>query len=274
MSTTASSKSSYLLVRLSYGTTPTTIDRTNNDADVGAYTALPAMRVSGIHNSGGMDAQPITIDVPSSDATLAALTDGRAWPPVFLYLDEVITAYGPSGAGTETIHHAIGDYRLQRAYRNPDRQHGLVRLEFAHHKVRMKIPLGIVASPLCAWTLGDKTCGVDVAALELTGTVASISGKTLNLTNPADAAIAGQAAGYYHRGVVHRDGLYIGIREWSSYAFKLVREPPAAWSGQTVAVRPGCDKTPATCDAKFSNLDQFGGFGIAIPAYNPIQEVP
>jgi hypothetical protein len=275
MSLVASSKSSYLLLTMSYGAGPTTIKFTNNASAVGAFAARPGMKITGLHNSGGLDAKPITVDLESDDATLRSLADGTAWPPVTLTLDEVVTAYGPSGAATQTIHHAIGDYRLQRVYRNPERQAGLIRLEFAHYKSRIKVPLGIVASPQCAWTLGDKTCGVDLAALELTGTVASISGRLVTLTDPADAAIAGQDPGYYHRGVMSRDGLFLGIRGWDdAYAFQLVREPPAGWVGQTITVVPGCDKTPATCTARFANVGQFGGFGIAIPSYNPITEIP
>lgn len=277
MTDQASSKLVRFEVTLSYGDGPTLVKLTTDVAGHGAFTSVP-MRITGLHNSGGLDAKAITIDGPDSNTTFAALADGRAWPPVFLTLDEVITAYGPSGSSSKTYRHAVGDYRLQRAYRNPEREKGLIRLEFAHHKTRIKVPLGIVASPLCAWTLGDKTCGVDVAALDLDAEVSTIAGKRVSI-NPSTldgATIIAEAAGYWHRGTARLDGLVIGVRKWSagSADFELLREPPAAWAGQTITFRPGCDKTPATCTARFSNIAQFGGFGIAIPSYYPTQEIP
>jgi hypothetical protein len=80
---------------------------------------------------------------------------------------------------------------------------------------------------------------------------------------------------YWHRGYASRDGIDIGIRDWSSGTptrFIFVREVPADWVGQSVVVTPGCDKTPGVCNARWSNLARFGGAGIAIPPYHPVFE--
>ena len=280
MTSNATSKTSFLLVRFRYGAGPTDVDYTNDSIANGSYAALPSMLVEGLENSGDMNEKPITVEVPKGIAFFDALVDGRAHAPVYLYIDEVLTALGPSGAGTETLKHAIGDYRLQRAYRSPDRNYGFVKLEFSSHKTRAKIPLGIVAMPTCAWTLGDKSCQVAQGpGFEQGATISAIVGKKISLTNPADAAVVtGNPVGttpYWHRGTMTIDGLSIGIRRWvdGSYDFDMIRQPPVAWLGATVTLRAGCAKTVADCTSKFANVEHFGGLGIAIPSYEPDREL-
>jgi hypothetical protein len=43
--------------------------------------------------------------------------------------------------------------------------------------------------------------------------------------------------------------------------------------GQAVTLYPGCDHTTTTCDGKFSNLNNYGGFP-HIPTKNPFGGSP
>jgi hypothetical protein len=281
VTTSSSTKDSYLKVRFSYGDGPTNVDYTNFNEDVGTYVALPSMEVTGIENTGGLNSKGIEIKVPAGISFFDNLADGRAFAPVYLYVTEVLNALAWSfydqATTSEELEHAIGDYRLERVYKNPDREIGFVKLVFQQHKARSKIPLGIVCNPQCAWTLGDKSCQATVTTE--TGTISAIDGFKVTLTNPADAAVVtGQATGsstYWHRGLMTVDGLSLPIRRWvdGSYDFYLGKQPPASWVGQVVTLRPGCAKTTSDCTTKFANIANFGGLGIKIPAYNPNTEL-
>jgi hypothetical protein len=274
----ATSKFSYLKVRMSYGDGPTNEDFVAGyTEDVDTYIALP-MEVKGLHNSGSLDIDPISIDVAAGRTFFDALARRVPFAPIFLYITEVITAIGPSGTSTESIKHAIGDYKLQRVTKNPEKRQGLIRCEFEHHKkTPEKVRLGMACNPGCEWTLGDKSC--QITPTPETGTVATIVRKKLSLTNPTDTAVVTTKPSgtfpYWYRGFVELDGLRIGIRDWtdSSYDFELEIDPPASWVGQVVTLHPGCGKDPGDCVGKFANAAHFGGFGIAVPSYDPGLEV-
>lgn len=274
MTTTASLKTSYLLVRMRYGNVPTDEDFAVWSEDVGTYVATPDMEVTGLHNSGSLQVDDITIDMPAGTAFVDLLARGAAFAPIYLYVTEVVTAVGPSGTSTENLLHAIGDYKLMRATKNPDRRSGLVRLEFEHHKRKLeKARLGMASNPGCSWTLGDKSCQITPTAE--TGTIATIVRKKVTLTNPADSAVVtAKTSGdfpYWYRGYMEIDGLRISIRDWvdGSYDFQLEQDPPASWLASVVTLFPGCGKTTGDCATKFSNIAHFGGFGLKIPSYDP-----
>lgn len=247
--------------------------------DAGTFDPLPGLEIRLPPNTGTLEEKPLSIEFPLGLVDLFDdLCDGSVQAPVTLKLEERTHSIGPintTACGTQAQKITFGsNFRLVRAVRNADRRAGVGRFEFLSTKGRLFIPLGIAATPRCAWTLGDKTCQVVVN--EETGTVSAISRKKLTLTSPADAAIVGRPTKYWHRGVARIGELRIGIRDWvgGSYDFELLREPPASWVGATVTLRPGCDKTAAVCDARWSNLARFGGFGIAIPAHQVVLEVP
>jgi hypothetical protein len=252
---------------------------TNWTSDVAGYSALPAIEVRGLKNTGALDVGTITIEVAADAAGIAdmGVATGAPNPTLYLHLAEEITAYGPSGSATRTILHSIGDYQLKRVYKNPDGRFGILRMDFTSVKDRMAVPLGRAATPACDLTLGDKTCLATVTPE--TATIAAISRHKITLTNPADAAVVtGKPSGdapYWHRGVVTVGALSIGIRGWvdGSYDLELVEAPPSWWLGELATLRPGCARTPGDCAGKFSNLERFSGIGIKILSYNPQFEV-
>ena len=86
---------------------------------------------------------------------------------------------------------------------------------------------------------------------------------------------------YWRRGYMEINGLRNGIRMWDGgaggtapYHFQMVDDVPSSWVGETVTLTPGCAKTPEICDSRWSNLEKFGGFGIAIPRHDPTTENP
>jgi uncharacterized phage protein (TIGR02218 family) len=117
----------------------------------------------------------------------------------------------------------------------------------------------------CVHKLYDAGCALSRAALTVSS--AAASGSTQRVINSALA----QAAGYFDLGVLtFTAGANTGIsRTVKSYApgvhtlsFPLPSVPAI---GDTFTTYPGCDKQQATCNAKFSNVANFGGFPF-IPA--------
>ncbi|KRE17778.1 beta tubulin [Bosea sp. Root381] len=116
----------------------------------------------------------------------------------------------------------------------------------------------------CSADLGDARCGVGLSAVA--GNVAASDGR-LGLTA---AALAGFADGHFTGGrLVFTGGGNVGFATevkrhaaaGGAGALQLWQAPPAAIApGDTFTVSPGCDKSFATCRAKFGNGSNFRGF--------------
>ncbi|MCZ8042551.1 MAG: DUF2163 domain-containing protein [Beijerinckiaceae bacterium] len=116
----------------------------------------------------------------------------------------------------------------------------------------------------CSADLGDARCGVALVPAE--AVVTTTDGR-LSLTA---AALAAFADGYLTGGrLVFTGGSAIGFATevkrhaatGTDAALELWQAPPAAIRpGDPFAVSPGCDKSFATCRAKFGNGSNFRGF--------------
>lgn len=116
----------------------------------------------------------------------------------------------------------------------------------------------------CSADLGDARCGVSLAAAA--ATVAASDGR-LGLTAPA---LAGFADGHFTGGrLVFTAGGNVGFATevkrhaaaGEAGALQLWQAPPAEIvPGDAFIVSPGCDKSFATCRAKFGNGANFRGF--------------
>ena len=127
---------------------------------------------------------------------------------------------------------------------------------------RLQMTVGEVYAPDCAADLGDARCGVDLAVLGESGTVVTVSSATA-----FEAALA-QASGWYDGGELSwtggaNAGQTVAVRSWDAATGTLSLFLPALYAvqpGDAFTVRPGCDKTFATCRAKFANAVNFRGF--------------
>jgi uncharacterized phage protein (TIGR02218 family) len=125
-------------------------------------------------------------------------------------------------------------------------------------------PRNIIESQ-CLNTLFDAGCGLSAVAYAVTGSVqAGSNGNTLvtGLTNPD---------GYFARGRVR---FTTGVLTGRTFLVRTYTGGAAAFSGplpyvpavgDSFVAYPGCDKTSATCTAKFSNLVNFAGFPFVPP---------
>ncbi len=117
-------------------------------------------------------------------------------------------------------------------------------------------------SASCSRTLYDEGCGLVAANFTVTANVTANSTRLTVNTNLS------QSTGYFSLGTVEGiTGLNAGIKrtvKLHSNANGVLRVafpfPYIPSPGDHFAVKPGCDKLMATCNAKFSNLDNFRGF--------------
>lgn len=127
--------------------------------------------------------------------------------------------------------------------------------------LNIQLPRNIL-QPTCMHTLFDAGCTLNKSAFAVNGTVQA--GSTVNklITNLT------QADSYFDNGQLiftsgANNGHVAAVRTYTNSGgtvYFFVPLPTAPAIGDTFTMYPGCDKTQATCTAKFSNLANFGGF--------------
>ena len=103
-------------------------------------------------------------------------------------------------------------------------------------------------------------CTLNIADFQTDGTITNID--ELDLTVSEASA---QADAYYSGGIVEWEGKYQQITKHSGSTLTLLAPIPglvAAQAGgnQSVKIAPGCTLSRATCNDRFNNLANFGGF--------------
>lgn len=118
--------------------------------------------------------------------------------------------------------------------------------------------------PGCVNTLYDSACTANPASFSNAVTV--VSGST---TTVLVSGAAARATGYFDLGkIVFLTGVNAGIarsvRTWTNPGTAVVTPPlpQAPGSGSSATLFAGCDKTSATCQAKFANQANFRGFPV------------
>lgn len=124
----------------------------------------------------------------------------------------------------------------------------------------------------CRHALYGRGCFLDPADFAFAATIDAIAGNALTSTE-ADT----RPDGYFTGGMLAApDGTLCYIAEHVGSTIRVNRVPAslaAAFAedgpGVAVTLYPGCDHSYATCAAKFSNDDNYGGFDY-IPTKNPM----
>jgi uncharacterized phage protein (TIGR02218 family) len=127
---------------------------------------------------------------------------------------------------------------------------------------KLQMTVGELFTPDCAADLGDARCGVDLTALEESSMIDAAIGATAVETTLA------QVTGWYDGGELTwtggaNAGQTVAVRSWDAGSTTLSLFLPALYpiqAGDAFTIRPGCDKTFATCQAKFDNAVNFRGF--------------
>lgn len=128
---------------------------------------------------------------------------------------------------------------------------------------RLKRKIGRTYNRTCDANLGDSRCSFDRSSVTVSGSVSTIVEQRRVFTTGLTAA-----RGYYNLGVLTwTSGANVGeISEVKNYVLAggrvslQLRTPFDIAASDAFTIWPGCDKTLATCKAKFNNVANFRGF--------------
>lgn len=115
----------------------------------------------------------------------------------------------------------------------------------------------------CRHALFDAGCALNNEAFKVAGTVGSVS--DLSVTS---AAFLSQASGWLAGGYLRVAGVPRMIRSHAGDTVVLSAPLPGLAPGVAFEAYAGCDRTLATCNVKFGNAVNYGGFPW-IPVKNP-----
>ncbi len=141
------------------------------------------------------------------------------------------------------------------------RDGGAFRAELRGLHDLLQRPVGARVTPECRHDLGSAACGVNLAALTVTGTVTSVSANW----QVGDTS-RGEADGHFDGGVLTftsgaNAGFAAEIRGYAGKVFTLWLSPPQAPAMEDAySATPGCGKRLATCRDRYGNSINFGGF--------------
>lgn len=130
-------------------------------------------------------------------------------------------------------------------------------------------PVLSVVSPGCRWKFGSTQCGVNVAALAVTGAVTSVP--AVNVFTGAHRRVFTDTSrtepdGRFTLGRITwtggaNNGFSCDVKSYAADVFTLAQILPYPIAvGDTYSVTPGCDKLAATCHDTYANKINFGGF--------------
>lgn len=277
-----SAKQSYVQVQFTVAGTTYRFTNWGVTLDPGGenWLSTPSLKVVWPKNAGTLESGQCTIEVAEDDnATMSALVqlllgDGAPTAAVPIIIKEIISPVTAGSDGSE-----IQPFRgkLLNATRNAGGRSGRVRFDVQSIKALLDVPLGLPCNHHCPFNLFGRGCSVQgggsARGPQLTSEaklvdVASISGKVVTLD--ADPGLTGTKSLQF--GYALRNGIRVGIQGWDSgdpTRVVMRQEPPGEWEGQQVQWVPGCAKTIEACRSDWSNEDNFGGIGYALPAYNP-----
>lgn len=178
----------------------------------------------------------------------------------------------------------------------------IVSVESYRNKAQMQsVTLGVTTSQRCYWRFGDSRCKYPIANATATNVVVtSILNQEMFLTIDGSSTIgsglSAMSGSYsaFQQGFAEYEGLRILIREHQKrsganyisgagavtsgdikllLAFKPPTHPNYTWVNKRITLVGGCTKNKGACQSKWVNSENFGGFGLLVPTYNPVWEV-
>jgi uncharacterized phage protein (TIGR02218 family) len=228
----------------------------------GTEVQIPTFTRGRVVTKIGLEIQPVpvTLAIP-----VGALLNGTTWQTACLagYLDGAaitlervfMPTWGDASCGTEIIEKGFtGELRPSRSTILFDIKQALAILENPMPRRQFQ--------PGCLHILYDTGCTLLQSAFTVTN--AATAGSTASVVSSTLA----QADHYFELGAIQfTSGVLAGQQRRvkqslnASGAITVIPAFPAAPAiGDTFTIYPGCDKSLATCIAKFNNLQHFDGF--------------
>lgn len=115
----------------------------------------------------------------------------------------------------------------------------------------------------CPHALYSQACGLAAADWEVAGIASTVNGNLVSV-----AAAAGYANGYFSGGMIKVGDEYRMITAHAGADITLVDAVADLVAGTAVTLWPGCDRSIATCNVRFANVNNYGGLPY-LPSKNP-----
>ncbi|WP_375393677.1 DUF2163 domain-containing protein [uncultured Sphingomonas sp.] len=213
------------------------------------HRAAPGMTPSAIVRSDGLDADTMAVEGAFTSDAIGEddLIAGR-WDGARVALSAVDWSDG-------TLIAALGEGTIGAV----ETKDGAFTAELAGATAALDRPVAEETSAECRASLGDARCRVAMAGRRRFARVVCVAGQVLTLDSVEPVA------GAYGQGLLRWfGGANAGLEDAiavSDGATVTLRLPPrfAAAAGVLVEVIEGCDKSLATCDARFANVANFRG---------------
>lgn len=127
-----------------------------------------------------------------------------------------------------------------------------------------RLGLGARFETNCRHALYLSGCNINREAYKHEGTILNSDGSTMTVSG---SSAVGE--GYFTGGIILlSDGTSRFITYHTGDSITISRPFSSVVTNQVVTLYAGCDHTMSTCNSKFDNLDNFGGFPF-IPSVNP-----
>lgn len=228
---------------------------TSHDRDLAiggfCYRAAPGMAPSAIELSTGFSAEMLSIsgaltnDAIRGEDLLAGRWDGAA---VRLFLADW---QAPDAATVPIARGQLGEVRLSG---------GGFETELLGPAASLERPAVEETSPECRAALGDRRCRVDMAGRIRVTRVTEIPEDDVVAVAEAPGGPGAYAFGRLRWIGGANSGLESAIVASEGLELRLQEPPPFAMQpGDLVEIREGCDKSFATCRARFANAENFRG---------------
>ena len=227
---------------------------TSHDRDLAigglVYRAAPGMLPSAISTSNGFDVDSLDVEgALTADAVSAADLAAGRWDGAALAIF-MVDWTNPEADAIAVARGELGDVSVRG---------DAFEAELRGPTAQLDRPVVEQTSPECRAQLGDKRCRVDMAGRERVTRVAAVVAETVI---DVESAAAGDA--YAYGRLRWLSGANSGLESavLSSEGARLIlREAPeaAAAQGDLVEISEGCDKSLATCSARFANAANFRG---------------
>lgn len=220
----------------------------------GGDTYTPTPLVIFPDDSDGANAGELVFEIPAEHALALALSGSVNLQPA------AVTLFKRHRDEAEYLATYLGD--TASVDRVAERVRVVCRSLAAQGK--QKLPRMLVQRT-CANMLYDQLCQLDPTDWDFEGEVASLAGRTIEVT---DASTIGDDS-YFVGGVVEKDGVIVGfIEAQSGDVLTLLNRTSLVAVTDTVRLLAGCDYTVRTCKVRFDNVRHFVG-AHAMPVRNP-----
>jgi uncharacterized phage protein (TIGR02218 family) len=220
---------------------------------------LPLVQRGAIRNARGTEVQTLDLTLISAGSAqlmgtnISLAAHNGAFDAARVRVERVFSTYpGDTSSGSVVL------FEGNCAGVDPSSTQVILHVKSDLELLQQQMPR-VLFQPGCANSFGDSGCGINIASLTSTGSLAS---------GPTASAVGtglSKADGYYTLGVlVMTSGAASGSRRTiSSYVSNVatlsVPLPQTPAAGDTFQIYPGCARTRAACTA-YSNSNNYNGY--------------